>query len=63
MAISLKDSMKAIESRTKNETPVSTVLYTDDGISTYETNESKPVFLAENDNLPYLEQSLVCRYW
>nr|DAR44308.1 MAG TPA: hypothetical protein [Caudoviricetes sp.] len=48
--------MKAIESQTKNETPVSTVLYTDDGISTYETNESKPVFLAENDNLPYSDK-------
>lgn len=56
MAISLKDSIKAIESQTKNETPVSTVLYTDDGISTYETNESKPVFLAENDNLPYSDK-------
>ena len=56
MAISLKDSMKAIESQTKNETPVSTVLYTNGGISTYETNESKPVFLAENDNLPYSDK-------
>ena len=56
MAISLKDSMKAIESQTKNETPVSTVLYTNEGISTYETNESKPVFLAENDNLPYSDK-------
>ena len=56
MAISLKDSIKAIESQTKNETPVSTVLYTDEGISAYETNESKPVFLAENDNLPYSDK-------
>lgn len=56
MAISLKDSMKAIESQTKNETPVSTVSYTNEGISTYETNESKPVFLAENDNLPYSDK-------
>lgn len=56
MAISLKDSIKAIESQTKNETPVSTVLYTDEGISAYETNETKPVFLAENDNLPYSDK-------